>query len=67
MHSWTRWPAVAETSAAKTRLNWDEWCAYQQRAQQAEKRRQAGNPFSDRELANLAFTRWLYETGRLVP
>ena len=67
MHPWTGWPALSRASTAKTRLTWTEWCAFQQCAQQAEKRRQDGIPFSDRELAYLAFERWLYQTGRLVP
>jgi hypothetical protein len=67
MHPWSGWPALAHASTAKTRLTWSEWCAFQQRTQHTEKRRQDGLPFSDRELARLSFERWLYQTGRLVP
>jgi hypothetical protein len=46
--------------ATKSRLTWDEWCALQRRHMGLEQRRQAGIPFSDRELARLSFVRWLY-------
>lgn len=63
----TCWPlAAAQPDSARPRPSWAEWCAWQ--AKRAARQRHFGDlPFSDRELAHLAFVRWLYQTGRILP
>lgn len=52
------WP-LAATQVANAHLTWEQWCARQER--QITRRRHHGElPFSDRELAHLAFLRWLH-------
>jgi hypothetical protein len=64
MHAWNGWTTAAARPAGKP-LTWTEWRACQQHLVCDEQRRQAGVPFSERELARLAFVRWLAHTGRL--
>jgi hypothetical protein len=64
MHAWNGWTAAEARPAGKP-LTWTEWRASQQRTAGDEQRPQAGIPFSERELARLAFVRWLSRTGRL--
>jgi hypothetical protein len=64
MHAWNGWTATGARPAGKP-LTWTEWRACQQRTVGDEQHRQAGLPFSERELARLAFVRWLAQTGRL--
>jgi hypothetical protein len=66
MHVWKGWAATSE-SAATFALTWEQWCAYQARKRTSEQQQHEGSLFSDRELARLSFTRWLYQTGRLDP
>ena len=66
---------VASDTINKTALSWDEWRIYHQRASGAAQGEQAGEQapqqecvaLTERELARLAFVRWLYQTGRLDP
>lgn len=59
------WPlAAAQPADARPRPTWAEWCAAQER--QIAHRRQFGDaPFSNRELAYLAFVRWLHHSDRI--
>lgn len=59
------WPlAAAQPTHARPRPTWAEWCAVQQR-QIAIQRCFGDQPFNGRELAHLAFVRWLYHTDRI--
>lgn len=66
MQAWKGWIATSK-SAATAAPTWEQWSAYQARQRNSEQRQQEGSLFSDRELARLSFTRWLYQTGRLDP
>ncbi|HEU5441909.1 MAG TPA: hypothetical protein VFU88_21695 [Ktedonobacterales bacterium] len=58
------WPlAATQPPGARPRPTWAEWCAAQER-RIARQRRFGDLPFSDRELAHLAFVRWLHQTDR---
>jgi len=69
MEIWKGWAAESET-AARAALTWEEWCARLQRKLGRElppsAHQRPGSSLSDRELAYLAFLRWLYHTGRIV-
>ena len=62
MRAWNGWTAARPAGKP---LTWTQWRASQRRTAGDELRRQAGIPFSERELARLAFVRWLFRTGRL--
>ena len=70
MQAWRGWMATS-ASAATAAPTWDDWCVSQQRVlrrtQRQPGRMEESSPFSDRELARLSFTRWLYQRGRLDP
>lgn len=63
----TTWPlAATHPPCGKPIATWDEWSAAQ--AQRITRRQRYGDlPYSDRELARLAFLRWLYQTERIIP
>lgn len=58
------WPLPGTHLAnARPASTWIEWSTAV--AQRSASRRQSGDlPFSDRELAHLAFLRWLFQTGQ---
>ena len=63
----TGWPlAAAQPLGTRPNPTWAEWSAKQAR-QTARRQRYGDLPFSDRELARLAFLRWLYRAERVVP
>jgi hypothetical protein len=68
MQAWRGWRATSASAAAPT---WDDWRACQRRllpcAQREPGADEESSPFSDRELARLSFTRWLYQRGHLDP
>ena len=70
MQAWKGWTTTSASTAAAT-LTWNDWCVLQRRllrhAQRGPGREGESSPFSDRELARLSFTRWLYQRGRLDP
>lgn len=74
MHVWKGW-AGASNTVTKTALTWDEWRIYHQQVlgvEQDERAREHAPQqecvtLTERELARLAFGRWLYQTGRLDP
>jgi hypothetical protein len=66
MQTWKGWTAATEAPSMGP-FTWAEWCARHQGTLREEQRRQHGEPFSERELAHLAFVRWLCQTGRLNP
>ena len=70
MQVWKGWAAESETAVMAV-LSWEDWCARLQRELGHEvpppEHRRPGSSLSDRELARLAFLRWLYDTGRIVP
>ncbi len=66
MPAWKGWTATA-ASAVKTAPTWDTWCARQRDALSREKQQPESIAFSERELARLAFVRWLYQKGCLDP
>jgi hypothetical protein len=54
MQAWKGWTATAGVPT------WAEWCGRQQGTLRARQRRPlSGVPFTERELARLAFVRWL--------
>lgn len=61
------WPLAATQPAnARPRPTWAEWSAAQ--AKRIARRQRFGDlPFNDRELAHLAFVRWLHQTERILP
>ena len=64
MQAWKGWTTTA--GAPRTGpLTWAEWCARHQGTLRDEHLRQQGVLFSERELAHLAFVRWLRQTGHL--
>jgi hypothetical protein len=70
MSAWMGWMAPS-ASAVKAAPTWDEWCVRQQRILGSGKHQQVcqqeSSPFSECELARLAFVRWLYQRGDLDP
>jgi hypothetical protein len=64
---WPGWLGIALANAAAYRLSWSEWCAHLQGIEGVEQVSPHATPFSERELARLAFVRWLHHTGRLDP
>jgi hypothetical protein len=60
------WTA-ASVPVLKTAPTWDEWSARQQNVLSREKQQPKSIAFSERELARLAFVRWLYQKGCLDP
>jgi hypothetical protein len=55
------WPLEGtELPYLRSRPTWEQWCAVQ--AQQSANHQCPRLPFSDRELAHLAFLRWLHQT-----
>lgn len=64
---WPGWVGTALANAASYRLSWSEFCALQQRALRGDQGQQRDALLSERELARLAFVRWLCQTGRLDP
>jgi hypothetical protein len=70
MPAWRGW-AARSALAVTPAPTWDEWCVRQQRILGSGKHQQAcqqeSSLFSERELARLAFVRWLYQRGCLDP
>jgi hypothetical protein len=70
MQIWKGWAAESET-VARAALTWRDWCAKLQHELVHElpppEHQRPASSLSDRELARLAFLRWLYDTGRIVP
>lgn len=64
MPRWMGW-TTPTTPATNLALNWEQWCAHQQRGMSREKRQHENKAFSDRELAQLSFMRWRYQRGSL--
>jgi hypothetical protein len=64
MPAWMGWMATS-APAVKAAPTWDEWCVRQQRILGSGKHQQENSSFSERELARLAFVRWLYQRSCL--
>lgn len=70
MQGWNGWTSTS-TSTVTFAPTWDEWRERLQRAQSGaaghtagqRERRPEGVTFSARQLARLAFVRWLYRRG----
>jgi hypothetical protein len=64
MQVWKGWAAESDT-AARAVLTWEDWCTRLRRELPPPEHQRPGSSLNGRELARLAFLRWLYDTDRL--